>query len=168
MNQKTLLNYTLSKGVIITLCLFSAFFLLAYRAEALDYQVRLDADYGLDIGDRATDNDLYQYHSLDLYFLKNFTFQWQGGVRKDLDGETDEFTGGEDKSDVAFRGIADAANSDRTLEYRVYSAILKYDSKRFGAQIGRSYLYDYEFPTFDGLMAWGYPVEWLTLIGNST
>ena len=165
LDQKTLLNNILSKGAIIAFCLFPVFFLFANHADALDYQVRLDADYDLDIGDRATDNDIYQYHSLDLYFLKNFTFQWQGGVRKDLDGETDESVGGEDKSDVAFRGIADAANSDKTLEYRVYSAILKYETKRFGALIGRSYLFDYEFPQFDGIMAWGHPLDWLRIEG---
>ena len=165
LNPKTLLNNIFSKGVIIALCLIPVFFMLANRAQALDYQVRLDTDYKLDIGDGATDNDIYQYHTLGLYFLKNFSFEWYGGIRKDLGVEIEEATATEDKTDVAFRGIADAANSDRTLEYRVYSAILKYDSKRFGAQIGRSYLYDYEFPTFDGLMAWGYPVEWLRIEG---
>jgi hypothetical protein len=54
---------------------------------ALEYQGRIDTRYQLKVGDNAFDNDLFQYHQLDLGIAKNLTFQWNGGIRKDLDGQ---------------------------------------------------------------------------------
>ena len=144
----------------ISLCLLLA----PHPAPALDFHARVETRYQLQAGDNALDNDLFQYHFLELSFLKNFNFSWNGGVRKDLDGTVNTLTSGNvEKTDIALRGLPDAVNSDQSLEYRIYSAYLKYDIGRFGALLGRYCPNDYEFSQFDGLLLWASPFDWLRI-----
>jgi hypothetical protein len=131
-------------------------------APALDLQARVETRYQLQAGDGAIDNDVFQYHSLELPFLKSFSFGWSGGLRKDLDGQTDG-TASAEGTDIALRGLPDAANADQTFEYRIYSAFLRFDAGRFGALAGRCNPQDYELSQFDGLLLWASPLEWLRL-----
>jgi hypothetical protein len=133
---------------------------------ALEYQGRIDTRYQLQVGDNSTDNDVFQYHFFELSFLKYMTFQWNGGVRKDLDGKINEVTpDGKEKTDIAFRGLPDAANKDQTWEYRIYTAYLMYKQEQFGALVGRCNPYEYEFSQFDGIMLWASPFQWLKVEG---
>jgi hypothetical protein len=131
-------------------------------AAALDLQARVETRYQLQLGDGALDNDVFQYHFLQLPFLKSFTFGWSGGLRKDLDGQTDG-TATAEQNDLALRGLPDAVNADQSLEYRIYSAFLRFDAKRFGALVGRYNVQDYALSQFDGLLLWASPLDWLRL-----
>ena len=133
-------------------------------AVALDLQARVETRYQLQVGDGAMDNDVFLYHFLELPFLKRFTFGWNGGLRKDLDGKTDSAPGTTpEATDIALRGLPDAVNPDQTLEYRIYSAFLRFELERFGLLVGRYNPQDYEFSQFDGLLLWASPLEWLRL-----
>ena len=150
--------------VTVVLLFLAAFSLRLTPAIALDLQARVDTRYQLQAGDRAVDNDLYQYHYLELPFLKFFTFSWNGGVRKDLDGTINELSAANvEKTDIALRGLADAVNTDQSLEYRIYSAYVKFDLGRFGALLGRYTPYDYELAQYDGLLLWASPLDWLRI-----
>jgi hypothetical protein len=152
------------RGLIAPFLAFAIFCLLPAPAPALDFHARVETRYQLQAGDNALDNDLFQYHFLELSFLKNFTFSWNGGARKDLDGEVNTLVSDNvEKTDIAFRGLADAVNRDQSLEYRIYSAYVKYDTGRFGALLGRYCPVDYEFSQFDGLLLWASPFDWLRL-----
>jgi hypothetical protein len=133
-------------------------------ASALDLRVRVDTRYQLQAGDNALDNDVFQYHFLELPFLKWFTFGWNGGLRKDLDGYTSgDPAAAAEETDIALRGLPDAVNADQSLEYRIYSAWLRFEAGWFGALVGRYNPQDYEYTQFDGLLAWAAPFEWLRL-----
>jgi hypothetical protein len=135
-------------------------------SSALEYHGWVDTRYQLQFGDNAADNDIFQYHYLELSFLKNMTFLWNGGLRKDLDGKTNEVTtDGKEKTDISFRGLPDAVNADQTFEYRIYTAYLKYSRERFGGLAGRYNPYEYEFTQFDGIMLWATPLERLRVEG---
>jgi hypothetical protein len=151
------------------LCLITgvcALFILSNSAAAFEYRGRIDTRYRLQIGDNATDNDIYQYHFFNLLPSAKWSINWYGQIRKDLDGYTDEVTAdGEEKTDVAFRGLPDAVNRDQEWEYRIYKAYVEYRADNFGGLIGRNSLYDYEYSQFDGIMLWGKPAHWLKLEG---
>ncbi len=133
-------------------------------ASALDLQARVETRYQLQAGDGALDNDVFLYHFLELPFLQRFTFGWTGGLRKDLDGTTDSAPGATpEATDIALRGLPDAVNPDQTLEYRIYSAFLRFELERFGVLVGRYNPRDYEFSQFDGLLVWGTPIDRLRL-----
>jgi hypothetical protein len=134
------------------------------RASALDLQARVETRYQLQAGDGALDNDVFLYHFLELPFLQRFTFGWNGGLSKDLDGKTDSAPGATpEATDIALRGLPDAVNPDQTLEYRIYSAYLRFDLERFGVLAGRYNPRDYEFAQFDGLLLWATPIDRLRL-----
>jgi len=133
-------------------------------AGALDLQARVETRYQLQAGDGALDNDVFLYHFLELPFLKRFTFGWNGGLRKDLDGTTDSVPGATpEATDIALRGLPDAVNPDQTLEYRIYSAYLRFELERFGVLAGRYNPRDYEWSQFDGLLLWATPIDRLRL-----
>ncbi len=146
-------------GVVLFLAAFGP---RLQTAAALDLQARVETRYQLQVGDGALDNDVYQYHSLTLPFLKSFSLGWSGGLRKDLDGQTDG-TASAEQNDLALRGLPDAVNADQSLEYRIYSAFLRFDVERFGVLVGRYNAQDYAFSQFDGLLLWASPLEWLRL-----
>ncbi|MBN2041339.1 MAG: hypothetical protein JW864_14965 [Spirochaetes bacterium] len=150
---------------IILILLFCLILVPSEKAVGLDYHGKIDTRYQYRGGDDEADQDIYQYHSFNLEFLKNLTFEWFGGLRKDLDGTNSSSDGLEDASDVSLRGLPDAANEDQTLEYRIYTAFFKYNTEKYGALLGRSLLWDYEFSEFDGIKAWGSIVDWLKLEG---
>jgi len=150
------------RTVSVVVLLLAAFGPLSQTAAALDLQARVETRYQLQIGDGALDNDVYQYHSLQLPFLKSFSFGWSGGLRKDLDGTTDG-TASAEQNDLALRGLPDAVNADQSLEYRIYSAFLRFEARRFGALVGRYNPQDYAFSQFDGLLLWASPLDWLRL-----
>ncbi len=148
--------------ITVGLLLLAAASGLPRPALAQELQARVETRYQLQAGDGALDNDVFQYHSLELPFLKSFTFAWSGGLRQDLDGRTDG-TPTAEATDLALRGLPDAANSDQSLEYRIYSAFLRFDAGRFGALVGRYHPQDYELSQFDGLLLWASPFAWLRL-----
>jgi hypothetical protein len=133
-------------------------------AGALDYTGRIDTRYRLQMGDNAIKNDIYNYHFLELTFLKNFTFSWYGGVIASLNERVNilsvDLT---EASNNALQTLPDAANAGQYVNYRIYSAYLKYDAGVFGAILGRCNPVDYELTRFDGLMIWAAPFEWLKL-----
>ena len=136
----------------------------AQPAHALDLHGRIDTRYQLQAGDDALDNEVFQYQSLDLSLLSNLSFLWDGGIRKDFNGTINTVTSdGTEQTNIAFRGLPDAVNPDQTIEYRIYSACLKYSLGFLGAQLGRSTADEYEFSSYDGLMLWVAPFDWLRL-----
>jgi hypothetical protein len=152
------------KFVPVMLLFLAAVGLRPQFASALDLRARVETRYRLQVGDGALDNDLFLYHALELPFLKGFTFSWNGGVRKDLDGLTDsDPAAAAEQTDIALRGLPDAVNSDQSFEYRIYSAFLRYEAERFGALVGRYNPQDYEFTQFDGLLLWASPFDRLRL-----
>ncbi len=149
------------KGVLI----FAIVLFVENGVRALDYSGRIDTRYQYRTGDEEADQDVYQYHAFDLVFSKNLSFEWNGGLRYDIDGKNTSSSGLDDASDVALRGLPDAVNEDMNLEYRIYSAFIKYKTDLFGAMLGRSLLWDYEFSQFDGAKLWLNPLNWFTLEG---
>jgi hypothetical protein len=148
---------------IIGVC---ALLIASNSATAFDYTGRIDTRYKLQIGDNATDNDIYQYHFFNLLPSERWSIEWYGQLRKDLDGYTDEAPAGdEEKTDAAFRGLSDAVNLDQTWEYRIYKAYVQYNTEKIGGLIGRTSLDEYEYSQVDGIMLWGTPVHWLRLEG---
>jgi len=146
-------------GVAFLLCVF---IFIPTLGAAVEYQGRIDTRYQLQTGDNATDQDIYQYHYLGLYFSDKLSFEWYGGARKDLNGTINSVSAtGEEKTDIAFRGLPDAVNKDQSLEYRIYTAYLKYNTDKYGGLIGRYNPYEYDFSQFDGIMLWGKPFNWL-------
>ncbi len=138
--------------------------LAPWPSSAVDLQARVETRYELQAGDGALDNDVFLYHFLELPFLKRFTFGWNGGLHKDLDGKTDSAPGvTPEATDIALRGLPDAVDPSQTLEYRIYSAYLKFELERFGALVGRYNPRDYEFAQFDGLLLWATPIDRLRL-----
>lgn len=129
---------------------------------ALDYTGRIDTRYRFQMGDNAFGNNIYNYHSLELSLEKNFTFSWYGGVIASLNDKVNTLNGTE-ASDNALRTLQDAGNGGRYVDYRIYSAYLKYDTGVFGAILGRCNPADYEITRFDGLIIWVAPFEWLKL-----
>lgn len=150
----------------ITVAFLLIFLLYAKKGvRAFDYYGRIDTRYQYRTGDEEADQDIYQYHAFDLDFSKNLSFQWNGGLRYDIDGKNTSTSGLNDPSDVALRGLPDAANKDMDLEYRVYSAFVKYTTGIFGTEIGRSLLWDYEFSHFDGAKLRVNPMGWFFVEG---
>ncbi len=138
--------------------------LTPWAAGALDLEARVETRYQLQAGDGALDNDVFLYHFLKMPFLKRFTFGWIGGLHKDLDGKTDSAPGvTPEVTDIALRGLPDAVDPSQTLEYRIYSAYVRFDLERFGALVGRYNPRDYEFTQFDGLLLWATPLDRLRL-----
>jgi hypothetical protein len=150
-------------GLITGACFL---FILSNSAAAFDYKGRIDTRYKLQIGDHATDNDIYQYHFLNLLLSERWRIDWYGQIRKDLDGFADEATtGDEEKTDVAFQDVPDSVNLGHRWIYRIYEAYAEYRADSFGGLIGRHSLYEYEYSQFDGIMLWGTPLNWLKLEG---
>ena len=145
-------------AVIILLGLFG----IVVPAGALDFTGRIDTRYVLQTGDYALDNDIYNYHSLELTFFKNFTFSWYGGLIASLSPRVNTISAdGIEISDNALRTLQDAGNPGQYINYTMYSAFLKYDAGTFGAMLGRYAPADYDFTQFDGLMIWAAPFQWL-------
>jgi hypothetical protein len=132
-------------------------------AGALDYTGRIDTRYLFRAGDNAFGNDIYNYHSLELSVLKNFTFSWYGGVIAALNPTVNTFDGTTEVSDNALRNLQDASNPGQYVNYTIYSAYVKYDAGVFGAILGRCNPADYDLTRFDGLMVWALPLDWLRL-----
>lgn len=133
-------------------------------AGALDFTGRIDTRYTLQAGDYAFENDIYNYHSLDLAFSRNFTFSWYGGVIASLSPRVNTISAdGSEISDNALRTLQDAGNPGQYVNYTLYSAYLKYDARVFGAMLGRFAPADYDFTRFDGLIIWAAPFQWLRL-----
>jgi hypothetical protein len=152
-------------GAAAMLCVF---LLTPEHGTALDFQGRIDTRYQLQAGDNDSDHDIYQYHYLGLYFSEKIDFQWYGGARKDINGKRNTVpvnVDDEERTDIAFRGLPDAANDDQTLEYRIYSAYLRYKTEKYGGLIGRYNPYEYDFSQFDGIMLWAQPLDWLRVEG---
>jgi len=138
----------------------------AQPAHALDLHGRIDTRYQFQGGDNAYNNEVFQYQSLDLSLLDNLSFLWNGGIRKDFNGTINRLASdGTEQTNIAFRGLPDAVNPDQTIEYRIYSAFLKYSLGFLGVQVGRSSADDYEFSSYDGLMLWISPFDWLRVEG---
>jgi hypothetical protein len=133
-------------------------------AGALDFTGRTDTRYVFQTGDNAFDNDIYNYHSLELTFSKNFTFSWYGGVIASLSPRVNTISAdGTETSDNALRTLQDAGNPGQYINYTIYSAYLKYDAGAFGGMLGRCTPADYDLTQFDGLMIWAAPLQWLRL-----
>lgn len=133
-------------------------------AGALDYTGRVDTRFLFQAGDVAVDNDLYNYHSLELSFFKGLTFSWYGGVIVSLTPRVNSLSAdGTEASDNALRTLQDAGNPGQYVNYTIYSAYLEYDTGVYGAMLGRCTPEDYELTQFDGLMVWASPLAWLKL-----
>jgi hypothetical protein len=133
-------------------------------AGALDFTGRIDTRYLFQTGDNAFDNDIYNYHSLELTFFKNFTFSWYGGVIASLSPRVNTISAdGTETTDNALRTLQDAGNPGQYINYTIYSAYLKYDAGAFGAILGRSTPADYDLTQFDGIIVWAAPFQWLRL-----
>ncbi len=131
-------------------------------AGALDYTGRIDTRYQWQTGDNAYDNDIYNYHSLELAFSKSLTFSWYGGLIASLNNRVNTLSAdGIEVSDNALRTLQDTGNPGQYINYSIYSAFLKYDTGVFGAMLGRCNPVDYDLTTFDGLDLWGAPFPWL-------
>jgi len=131
-------------------------------AGAIDFTGRIDTRYQVQAGDNAYDNDLYNYHSLDLAFTRNFTFSWYGGVIASLNDRVNtRSVDGIEVSDNAQRSLQDAGNPGQYINYSIYSAFLRYDAGVFGAMLGRCTPVDYDLTQFDGLDLWAAPLPWL-------
>jgi hypothetical protein len=132
-------------------------------AGAVDFTGSVETRYLFQAGDNAFDNDVYNYHSLELSFSKNLTFSWYGGVIASLDDRVNTLSSsGTETSDNALRTLQDASNPGQYLDYTIYSAYLKYDAGGYGATVGRSSPADFGL-IFDGVMIWALPYEWLKL-----
>ncbi len=134
---------------------------------AVDFNGRIDTRYQFRFGDWSVDNDLLQYHFFDVRLSEAFSIEWYGVLKKDLDKKIEDVyvLQGDPKeySDVAFRGLPDAANSEYQVEYRIFSAFFQNKSKIYGVQLGRNYLSTYGFNTFDGAQVWMNPFPWLRM-----
>ncbi len=144
-----------------------ALFVAAQPGSAVDFQGRIDTRYELQAGDNAFDNQVFQFHSFTLSFLSNLSLVWNGGIRKDFNNTINTVTvDGVEQTNIAFRGLADAVDVDQTIEYTIYSAYLKYTLGIYGALLGRIIPDpDYEFSSFDGLLLWATPNDWLRVEG---
>ncbi len=150
---------------ITLLLIFIIVLFIKKGVRAMDYGGRIDTQYQYRTGDDEADQDVYQFHAFELSFSKDLSFEWNGGLRYDIDGKNTSASGLDDASDVALRGLPDAVNEEMNLEYRIYSAFVKYKTALFSTQIGRSFLWDYEFSHFDGAMIWLKPLDWITIEG---
>jgi len=122
---------------------------------------RIETRYVLSAGDNALDNNVYNYHSLELSFSRNLSFSWYGGVIASLNPRVNTLSAsGVETSDNALRTLLDAGNPGQYIDYTIYSAYLKYDAGRYGATVGRTDPADYQI-IFDGLMVWASPFDWL-------
>ncbi|MGO9309044.1 MAG: hypothetical protein ACLQDL_08485 [Spirochaetia bacterium] len=149
--------------VVFSAVLIGLFGALA-PAAALDYTGRVDTRFLFQAGDNAVDNDLYNYHSLEMTFSKGLTFSWYGGVIASLTPRVDSLSAdGTEATDNALRTLQDAGNPGQYINYTIYSAYLKYDTGVYGAMLGRCTPADYELAQFDGLMVWAAPLAWLRL-----
>ena len=151
------------RGTVAVVIALLAFLAFLAPAGALDYTGRVDTRYLLQTGDNAYGNDIYNYHSLELSFLKGFTFSWYGGVIASLNDRVSIFDGTNEASDKALRNLQDASNPGRYINYTIYSAFLKYDTETWGLSVGRLNPADYDLTRFDGVMAWVAPLDWLRL-----
>jgi hypothetical protein len=133
-------------------------------AGALDYTGSVDTRFLFQAGDNAVDNDLYNYHSLELSFFKGLTFSWYGGVIASLTPRVNYVAAdGTESGDNSLRTLQDAGNPGQYINYTIYSAYLKYDAGLYGAILGRCNPADYDLTRFDGLMVWALPFDWLRL-----
>jgi hypothetical protein len=148
--------FPVTAGVVL-LCLLG----FVVPAAALDYTGRVDTRYLFRAGDNAFDNDLYNYHSLELTVFKGLTFSWYGGIIASLSPAVNTYDGTTEVSDNSLRNLQDASNPGQYANYTLYSAYVKYDAGTFGATLGRCSPADYDLTRFDGLMVWALPLEWL-------
>ncbi len=133
-------------------------------AGAIDVTGRIDTRYQFQAGDNAFDNDIFNYHSLQLSFSRYWTFSWYGGVIASVSDRVNTLSAdGTESSDNALRTLQDAGNPGQYINYTIYSAYLKFDSGVFGATVGRCSPADYDLTRFDGLMIWIAPSAELKL-----
>ena len=82
------------RGTVAVVIVLLAFLGFLAPAGALDFTGRIDTRYLLQAGDNAFGNDIYNYHSLELSFFKDFTFSWYGGVIASLNDRVNTFSTG--------------------------------------------------------------------------
>lgn len=146
----------------VTITLWSLFSINPLLAEAP--KITLESSYRYRFGDSMPDQDIGQYQNIQYQNdAQTLALYWYGGFRKDIDGSISSFENGFDKSDAPFQEIGDSVNPDRTLEYRIYEAYLRYSRPRYTLSLGRRYHYGFHFLLIDGLYAQIRPAKSLYL-----
>ena len=126
-----------------------------------EYEMQLQSSYRIKAGDHSTDQDIYQYHVLNIKFNPFLFLSYNAGLRKDLDSNSSAYLKGNiDSTDYSMREINDSVNRNRKLEYRIYGASLNYDTQKVKVAMGRNFAYKYSYQIYDGFSTVLAPVKW--------